>query len=159
MRTQRFAVISAVATTAALALAAIAIAQPIKGTQGDDVLTGTEADDRMVAKKGNDQASGQAGNDDITGNKGDDLLNGDDGDDTLTGNQGADEIDGGTGSDLIKARGDGKAADTITCGEDPDGLDVDTVLAHKTDTVDAASCEVIEPVGTDKPHPPHPPHP
>jgi Ca2+-binding RTX toxin-like protein len=144
MRRQRFAAIWAVATVGALALAAIAFAQPIKGTQADDLLTGTAVDDHIVAKKGNDQASGLAGNDNITGNKGDDLLNGDDGDDTLTGNQGADLVNGGAGNDLVKARGDGnKAGDTITCGEDPGDADSDTVLADKKDVV-AADCENVD---------------
>jgi len=139
---------------AMLAFAAVAVADNITGTHGDDALTGTTADDHIVAKKGNDTVSALAGNDNVSGNKGDDVLNGDDGDDVVTGNQGADQLNGGAGNDLIKARGDGnKAADTITCGEDPDALDddVDTVLADKNDVV-ADDCENVDRTGNDNPH-------
>lgn len=161
MKMRTLTTFAVAALGAMLAFAAVAIADNVTGTQGNDVLTGTTLDDHIVAKKGDDQVSGLAGNDNISGNKGNDVVNGDEGDDVLTGNQGADQLNGGTGNDLIKARGDGhKFADTIACGEDPDGLDADsdTVLADRNDVV-AGDCENVDRTGNDKPHPPKPPKP
>jgi Ca2+-binding RTX toxin-like protein len=161
MKRQTLVAFAGVAISAALVFAAVAVADNITGTQGDDVpLMGTPGDDHIVAKKGNDQVFALAGNDNVAGNKGNDILNGDEGNDTLSGKKGADQINGGTGSDLIHARGDGKKSgpDTITCGED-DGeypTDMDTVKADKNDIV-AADCEFVDRPGGGKP--PKPPKP
>jgi Ca2+-binding RTX toxin-like protein len=152
-------VIAAASLVAMLAVAGIALAKPIKGTQGDDALTGTEAAEKINGKKGDDTISGLAGDDDLRGNKDDDILSGDEGNDRLRGAAGADSLDGGTenddldggkgidevsggdGDDTIKSRGDGNKADNITCG-----LGTDSVKADRNDVVDE-DCENVDTTG------------
>jgi Ca2+-binding RTX toxin-like protein len=65
MRGQTIGAIVAATMSAMLAFVAVAFAETIKGTQGDDAgataLVGTSLDDRIIAKKGNDEAFGLGG--------------------------------------------------------------------------------------------------
>jgi Ca2+-binding RTX toxin-like protein len=111
---------------------------------GNDEFNGGDGDDRLSGKAGNDVLNGGNGNDLLSGKAGVDKLNGEEGDDHLIGGKDADELNGGPGNDTIKARGDGKAADTtIDCG-----ADTDTVLLGPNDTAAAVvNCESVEQLG------------
>ena len=69
-----------------------------------------------------------AGSDTIDAGAGDDLVLGGAGNDLIDGGTGADVIDAGLGSDTINLT-DAFGDDTITGGEDGDGLDIDTIDA------------------------------
>jgi Ca2+-binding RTX toxin-like protein len=136
----------------------------IVGTPGNDTLTGTPGDDIISGRGGNDNISGLAGNDRLNGGSGDDTVSGGDGNDrvrggkgadTLTGDagndrlkggKGADSLDGGPGDDLLDGRGDGRTADTVTCGEGNDvaRLDKNDVIADATPAAPNGSCEVVK---------------
>ena len=134
-----------VAATAILAFAApVLAAGPIRGTAGDDTLTGTTAADSIFARAGDDTVNAGAGDDRVHGGRGDDTLNGEDGNDRVKGGGGKDTMSGGPGDDLIDGRGDGRAADEITCGEG-----MDTVRASRNDVV-AADCENVKQPGKPK---------
>jgi Ca2+-binding RTX toxin-like protein len=124
MRRQTLGTTLAVALGAALALAAIAVAGPMKGTKGPDTLTGTEGPDQIHGKGGNDTIDALGGNDRVKGD------------------QGADDLDAGAGDDFVKGLGDGRTADQIACG---DGTD--TVKADRADVV-AADCENVKVAGS-----------
>ena len=68
---------------AALALASVALADTITGTDANDALTGTAGDDAIYGRAGNDTILGAAG------------------DDTLDGGAGADDLAGGAGQDTV----------------------------------------------------------
>ena len=61
--------------------------------------------------------------------------------DRINARKGADELNGGAGDDRIGGRGDGRTADTITCGA---GTDI--VRADRNDVV-AADCEHVRRTG------------
>lgn len=63
----------------------------------------------------------------------DDSIDAGDGNDTVFGGQGDDTIDAGTGSDVIVLE-DNFGDDVVVGGEDPDGLDVDTIDASAITT-------------------------
>jgi Ca2+-binding RTX toxin-like protein len=138
---------------AALSLATAAFADTITGDDADNRLRGTNGadlidalggSDRVNARKGDDVVNGGEGNDRLRGSKGDDVLNGDDDDDTLKGGKGVDQMHGGPGDDRIDGRGDGRKADTITCG---DGFDV--VKADHNDVVPVdGTCEDVHRSGS-----------
>jgi len=154
---------TALATAAAgLGVAGLAAADVItctaggtcRGTQGPDELTGTAVDDNIVAKKGDDSVAALEGNDVVNSGRGDDTVDGDEGDDTLKGKKGADTLDGDLGSDVIYAKGDGKKGgiDTVACGEDPGGADIDVVSVDKNDVlVTPADCETVKRPGKPAP--------
>jgi Ca2+-binding RTX toxin-like protein len=177
-----FSAVVAAAACSALVFATVALAETIKGTQGDDpALNGTPNADKILGKKGNDTISGLAGddriwagpgndtvyggsaaaatgtgNDSLSGKAGTDTLNGQDGNDFLAGGGQVDTLNGGDGDDWLKGRGDGNAADQITCG-----LGNDTVKADKNDVItDGTNCENVDRSGdgnaTKPPKPPHP---
>ena len=75
--------------------ALVAVAMPIRGTAGNDVLVGTP---------GADTICGFGGNDRIDGRGGADVLLGGDGNDTLTGGPGSDLVFGGRGNDVLRGR-------------------------------------------------------
>jgi hypothetical protein len=132
-----------VAASAMLALAAPALAaESIRGTADVDTITGTAEADAIFARAGDDIVNAGAGDDRVHGGRGVDTLNGDDGDDRLKGGGGEDILSGGVGDDLIDGRGDGRAADAISCG---DGAD--TVRASRNDVVEA-DCETVKQPGT-----------
>jgi Ca2+-binding RTX toxin-like protein len=138
----RITILIGLVALAASAIPAVAHhANSIRGTKGDDTLTGTAGADRINALAGNDTVNAGAGDDKVRGGKGNDVLNGEDGNDKLKGNKGTDQLNGGAGNDRIDGRGDGRTADTITCG---DGTDV--VKADAKDSV-ASDCEVVKRTG------------
>ncbi|MEM1103463.1 MAG: hypothetical protein AAGH48_05105, partial [Pseudomonadota bacterium] len=73
--------------------------------------------------------------DDIDGDDADDdFLDGGAGDDEILSSSGADTVIGGTGSDTIILEDSYIGSDTITGGEDGDGLDVDVIdLTYATE--------------------------
>jgi hypothetical protein len=144
-----------VAALAMLAFAASALAAgSIRGTAGDDTIAGTTAADSIFARAGDDTVNAAAGDDRAHGGRGVDKLNGEDGNDWLKGGGNKDEMSGGGGDDVLDGRGDGRAADKITCG---DGTD--TVRASRNDEV-ADDCENVTQPGAakgDKPSAGEPP--
>jgi hypothetical protein len=96
-----------------LAFAAAALAGPIGGTSGPDVLKGTRGDDTL---------RGRAGDDELAGRKGDDVL---------IGGRGADAMAGGRGDDDCRT----DAADPMPTGcEDVTGPAGPLRLEHTTGT-------------------------
>ena len=87
---------------------------------------------------------------DSAATEGTDEVNGGDGNDRIRGGGGADTLNGDAGDDRINGRGDGRAGDTINCG---DGTDV--VKAGRNDVV-AADCETARQPGKGKPYAIHP---
>lgn len=73
--------------------------------QAPETLTGTAMADRLRGGDGDDSLSGGDGNDLLRGGHGDDTLDGGAGNDTLQGDQGADVLTGGSGADLFKISG------------------------------------------------------
>lgn len=118
--------IALLAAVGALAGTGVAVADgdkdtnSIRGTSAADTLTGTAGDDRIFGRAGDDTIDGAAGND------------------YLKGGHGKDALSGGAGDDRINARGDGRTADTISCGEG-----ADKVWAGRNDVV-AGDCEVVK---------------
>ena len=102
----------------ALVLSAPALAQIIKGTNGDDKLIGTKNADRLIGKDGDDTLRSSEGKDVVFGNEGNDFIKS---------GQDFDEIKAGKGDDEIHTR-DGEL-DNINCGPGED-----TVLAERSRT-------------------------
>ncbi len=69
-----------------------AVADELRGQDGDDVLQGLRGDDRLYGGNGNDR---------LEGGRGEDLLVGGNGNDILDGGAGADDLYGGRGDDLF----------------------------------------------------------
>ncbi len=111
----------------ALVLAAPALAQIIKGTNGDDKLIGTKNADRLVGKDGNDTLRSSEGKDVVFGNEGNDFIKS---------GQDFDEIKAGKGDDEIHTR-DGEL-DYINCGPGED-----LVLADPVED-DTPGCETVQ---------------
>ena len=129
------------ALSVALVFATAALAETIRGTQGDNDITGTEGPDKIVAKKGDDKVTSLGGDDRVGAGRGDDTVNAGDGNDFLNGGQGRVSIIGVPGDDFVKAWGDGNRADTIDCGEG-----FDTAIVDRNDTLTPqAGCELVEP--------------
>jgi serralysin len=73
----------------------------INGNMGNDTLHGNDGDDWVVGGKDNDVQFGDAGSDIVWGNLGNDTLDGGDGNDQVRGGQGDDILTGGAGNDFI----------------------------------------------------------
>ena len=131
------------AALALFALPSLALAAgPIRGTAAGETIAGTAQADAIFARAGDDTVNAGGGDDRVRGGRGADTLNGEAGNDRLKGGGGEDTLNGGAGDDLINGRGDGRAADTITCG-----AGVDTVRAGRNDVV-ADDCEDAKQPGT-----------
>jgi Ca2+-binding RTX toxin-like protein len=87
-----------------IAIADVAEAAAIIGTDGPDVLTGTP---------GPDEISGLGGTDTLSGAAGDDVIRGGNGNDTIRGQAGADTMYGGAGNDLFDQDWDDGSPDHI----------------------------------------------
>lgn len=98
---------------------ALETADPIKGTQGNDILEGTQGDDLIAGREGDDQINGYEKDDTIRGGRGDDRLFGAEGDDTLKGGKGDDLLHGDAGADVLKGS---KGADSLFGHEGDDIL-------------------------------------
>jgi Polysaccharide deacetylase/RTX calcium-binding nonapeptide repeat (4 copies) len=140
-RPRLFPVGAAIALTAILAQAVVALAAVKVGGSGPDNLIGTARADTL---------RGLVGNDTLTGKSGGDKLLGGPGADKLSGGPGSDQLLGEGGNDRLLAK-DG-AADTVNCGSGSG--DVATV-----DPVDkvSANCERVEGLPVDQPAAPNPP--
>jgi Ca2+-binding RTX toxin-like protein len=113
------AVVLGLAAVAALSVVAVAAADRIKGTPGNDVLTGTERHDLIAGLAGDDQISGLGAGDILFGNRGNDTMQGGDGIDVIFGGRDNDNLDGGNGLDIVRGRaGD----DTVAGGNGRDLL-------------------------------------
>jgi hypothetical protein len=109
-----------------------------------DTISGLGARDEIATNAGNDFADGGAGDDAIHGQQGIDRLFGGSGNDFIDGGRGIDTIRGGTGNDSINAlepRGLPAERDDVDCGEDANGLDVDTAMVDQLDVV--RNCEKV----------------
>ena len=141
--------------------AGVAVAKTIKGTNGSDTLRGTNAADTITGRGGADEIYGRGGADTLKGNDAADRVYGMDGNDTLiggfgndpalrggagnddiTGSLGSDRLLGDTGDDTLNTVGDTKQ-DFVNCGEDADGMDVDTANVNGQDTVDTQQASLI----------------
>jgi Ca2+-binding RTX toxin-like protein len=98
------AIVLGLAAVAALSLVAVAAADRIKGTPGNDVLTGTERHDLIAGLAGDDQISGLGHGDVLFGNRGNDTISGGDGIDVIFGGADNDALDGGNGLDIVRGR-------------------------------------------------------
>jgi Ca2+-binding RTX toxin-like protein len=123
------------ALSVALVFATAALAETIRGTQGDNNITGTEGPDKVVAKKGNDTINSLGGDDRVGAGRGADTvnaglgndrvwggsdiddLNGELGNDALNGKRGADDLDGGEGNDFLNG---GQGRDNVIGGPGDD---------------------------------------
>ncbi|CTQ47566.1 Endoglucanase E1 precursor [Roseibium aggregatum] len=116
-----------------------ALANTLRGGDGDDVLYGDGGGDTLYGDAGNDTLYGETdddvlsggdGNDTLYGNGGADQFDGGDGDDELYGGTGVDHLVGGNGNDKLYGNG---GADTFDAGEGDDeiyaGADADTIQA------------------------------
>ncbi|ROH85542.1 calcium-binding protein [Pseudomethylobacillus aquaticus] len=87
------------------------MADPIIGTEMDDVLPGTPGDDVIIGGAGNDELSGGDGNDVLNGGEGDDTINGGNGNDMVEAynlaTDGSDQIDLGADLDLVNVSSTG----------------------------------------------------
>jgi Ca2+-binding RTX toxin-like protein len=130
------ALITAIA--ALTAIVGVAVAMPVKGTNGDDTLNGTEGHDVIRAFAGNDTINALAGFDIIFAGKGNDNVQGGDGHDYMGGGQGDDTQYGGPKGDIIFAE---RGVDTTFGGDGNDYLwamahkDVDRTAGEPADTV------------------------
>jgi hypothetical protein len=99
----------------------------IDGLAGVDDVDGGDGADHISGGDGNDILAGGAGRDALLGDAGDDQLAGGAEGDVLKGGPGQDTFSGGAGSDDILAAD--QVAETIDCGDDIGGGDIDTVAA------------------------------
>ena len=110
-----------------------------------DVIFGLGARDEIATNRGDDFANGGPGDDAVHGQLGNDDLRGGSGRDFITGGRGNDFMGGGIGNDSIVATESAifgpPEADEVDCGEDANGLDVDTAFVDRIDTV--RNCEKV----------------
>jgi len=135
MSRQRLGTVLGVALGATLVFAAVALAETIKGTQGDDNnLNGTEGPDKIIAMKGNDTVNALGEADRVSGGRGTDTVNAGDGDDSVWGGADDDTLNGELGNGSLRGKG---GSDTLNGEEDNDflsgGKDVDTINAGEGD--------------------------
>jgi Ca2+-binding RTX toxin-like protein len=89
----------------------------VKAKAGNDTVFGGDGSDDLLGQRGNDELHGGDGADTLKGNAGDDDLFGEAGNDTIIGGSGADELFGGTGDDFLNSV-DGLAGnDSVFAGE------------------------------------------
>ena len=122
-------VLAAIATVAAAAnIVGSERSQTLRGTNGADVIRAGSGDDRVLGRGGPDMLFGQAGDDRLDGGPqadrldggaGRDVLLGAAGDDTLLGRTGEDRLDGGGDRDRIDA---GSGDDVVLGGAGMDTL-------------------------------------
>lgn len=130
------ALITAIA--ALTALVAVAVAMPVKGTNGDDTLTGTDRHDVISAYAGNDTIDAKAGWDVVRAGDGNDTVQGGDGHDFMRGGKGDDTQYGGPKGDIIFAE---RGVDVTYGGDGNDHLwamahrDVERKAGEPADTV------------------------
>jgi Ca2+-binding RTX toxin-like protein len=108
-------------------LAGLGGVDDIDGLAGVDDVDGGDGADHISGGDGNDILAGGAGRDALLGDAGDDQLAGGPEGDVLKGGPGQDTFDGGAGNDDILAAD--QVAETIDCGDDIGGGDIDTVAA------------------------------
>lgn len=122
-------------------------ANPLKGTNGPDVICGFGGNDIIDGMDGDDRIEGGPGNDTIYGGDGTDTIEGQGGMDTIFGGPGADNIRGDTSDDRIYANDtantNDNATDTINGGGGNDPCSYTVPPAAFPDTV--TNCEVINP--------------
>jgi Ca2+-binding RTX toxin-like protein len=121
-----------------IVLGGVALAEDIRGTFKQDVLTGTSQMDRIYGLGAADTIAGRAGNDDCYGGSGFDEVSCGNGNDRIDGGFGEDELFGGPGNDTILAA-DGQV-DQVNCGLG----DNDTAYVDEEDTVDPAQATICE---------------
>jgi Ca2+-binding RTX toxin-like protein len=107
------------------ALVGVAVAAPIKGTDGNDTLTGTERHDVIKAYAGNDTVNALGGFDVVRSGDGNDTADGGDGHDYMRGGKGDDTQYGGPKGDIIFAE---RGVDVTYGGDGNDHL---WAMAHR----------------------------
>lgn len=113
-------------------------------TNGMDTIQGGAGNDLIFGQDDDDSIDGGTGDDTIDAGIDDDIVVGGEGNDSILAGQGADTLSGGTGEDTIDLGSDAQAdsasggldsdrftgvgvGDVVVGGEDPDGLDFDTL--------------------------------
>jgi Ca2+-binding RTX toxin-like protein len=118
-------------------LSGSAMADRLRGTQGNTEVKGLAGDDLIYGGAGNDQLFGDSGNDIIYGEAGVDRIEGGEGDDRLFGGGETDQLFGGAGNDVLDA---GDAGDHLDGGDGNDiligGLGEDGYVASRTSGAD-----------------------
>lgn len=127
---ERIMLMVAMVAALAIMLAAPALAQAFRGTDGSDTIVGTERHDLILGRGGHDTLSGRGGTDDINGGSGRDVIRGGDGEDLLR---------GAAGRDTIYA-GDDKDSDEIRCGS---GFDIAYVAGNDHSRNNITGCEDV----------------
>ena len=103
-RTNRFLYALALALTASLVTAAVAIGASISGDGGPNDLTGTSQRDWIAAKGGDDTVKALAGGDLVVAGAGNDTVDGGAGCDRIFAGPGNDALEGGAGFSFRRAR-------------------------------------------------------
>jgi Ca2+-binding RTX toxin-like protein len=113
-RIRRVVVAVALAILMTTALAGVAWAATLVGTDEPDRLIGSPNNDKILGHGGNDKIGGREGDDYIRGGGGNDYIEGHSGDDHIIPGPGADEhTKGGAGNDIMEA--DDGRQDNVEC--------------------------------------------
>jgi Ca2+-binding RTX toxin-like protein len=138
-RIRRAGFVVALALLMATALAGVAWAATLVGTDEPDRLSGSPNNDKILGHGGNDIIGGREGDDYIRGGGGDDYIFGMWGDDHIILGPGADHFTkGGAGNDTMEAD-DGKQ-DSVECGG---GLHDEAYLDVRPVGDDFGNCEYV----------------
>jgi Ca2+-binding RTX toxin-like protein len=125
---RRVALVFGISSLLVLAVAAVALAATLVGTNGADTQNGTANNDNIYGLNGGDTQRGAAGNDYLEGGLGADLQHGDAGNDQVWGGPGADDSFGDAGNDYVNG---GFGPDNLFGGTDDDYLDsVDRIAGN-----------------------------
>jgi Ca2+-binding RTX toxin-like protein len=100
-RSVRIGTVLTIAVAAVTVFAAVALAQVINGTPGNDNLRGTPQADQIDAQTGNDRVAARAGDDTVQAGPGFDLVLAGRGNDNVSGGDGNDRLAGGRGNDTV----------------------------------------------------------
>lgn len=109
-------------------LVGYAMANDMRGGQGNDWLYGEGGDDTLNSGSGDDFLSGGSGNDMLDAGTGDDFVYGRENDDQLIGGAGMDTLIGGPGDDFLEGQADddmlmgGAGSDSIYGGDGSDQI-------------------------------------
>lgn len=103
----------------------------LSGLDGNDLIVGGDGNDRLDGGGGNDQLAGQFNNDTVSGGSGNDALSGGAGRDVLAGGSGDDSLDGGAGADTASYADavNGVVVSLNVVGEQATGNGLDVLVA------------------------------
>ena len=138
-RIRRAGLMVALTLLMATALAGVAWAATLVGTDEPDKLIGTPKNDTILGRGGNDKIGGREGDDYIRGGGNSDYVSGSQGDDHIIPGPGTDWwIKGRTGSDIIEA--DDGEQEQVECGN---GRNDQAYIDVRPVTDGFANCEYV----------------